>query len=203
MVLKLSHNHQLLVHTQEYTHTVTHTLSPLTMTIMKLGYVFFAMFWTASVIAAAVDGSTGVLNESLSAQDFGHLTAAMQKHADTHATSYDMAPGGLMLRMWNDNNENDITYGPYAVKPENQKKVEEDVHLDNNPPGWDAEAEPADNVKAALERRAFDVFRLERRAGRSRCGQTCGTIRDCIDRRCPRCRYLGGRARHQKNCQRP
>lgn len=61
----------------------------------------------------------GLLEESLSAEDYKAIiecTEPPYRHPD-HAFSYEVVSDGFLLKMWNQDNVNDITYGPFPIRP--------------------------------------------------------------------------------------
>ncbi|GAC94162.1 hypothetical protein PHSY_001733 [Pseudozyma hubeiensis SY62] len=76
----------------------------------------------------------GILEESLSAEDWNFIGDEIDARHPDRAVSYEMAPDGFLVRMWTIDNANDITYGPFPVKPENSSMVEHHVNRMNKAP---------------------------------------------------------------------
>ena len=55
------------------------------------------------------------------------------RHPD-HALSYEVVPEGFLVKMWNQDNVNDITYGPFPIRPENCQRVQHSVDKRNTRP---------------------------------------------------------------------
>lgn len=76
----------------------------------------------------------GILDESLSAEDWHFVDEELDTRHPDRAVSYEVVPEGFVVRMWTIDNVNDITYGPFAIKPENRLRVQHFVNRLNKQP---------------------------------------------------------------------
>lgn len=75
-----------------------------------------------------------ILRKSLSADDWHFIDEVLLERHQDRAMSYEVVPGGLLVRMWTVDNVNDPTYGPFSIRPEYRIKVEHYVDKLNKEP---------------------------------------------------------------------
>ncbi|TKY87450.1 hypothetical protein EX895_003464 [Sporisorium graminicola] len=74
------------------------------------------------------------MSEGFSAEDWRLIGTELDARHPDRASSWEVVPDGLLVRMWTIDNINDITYGPFAIKPENRSLVEHQVNQMNTAP---------------------------------------------------------------------
>lgn len=74
-----------------------------------------------------------LFKKALNDADYATFSSLVERHPD-HAMSYHVVPDGFVVKMWTIDNVNDITYGPFAIKPEYRQRIEERLESEKNQP---------------------------------------------------------------------